>query len=131
MHLTRRDRIATTFVIIAVAAAALLPLGVGDHGETTVRVLGLIVLGLGFAASASAVVPGFLDLVHGSRPYLVVSSALGLGALVAGIAALIDGSGLMLGLLVLATVTLWAISTARHAGIRTKHPTLGGSAPAR
>jgi hypothetical protein len=131
MHLTRRDLIATAFVVVAVAAAALLPLGVGGHSETTVRVLTAIVLALGFAASASAVVPGFPELMHGSKPYLVVSSLLGLGALAAGIAALVDGRGAMLGLLVLATALLWGISTARHAGYWAGRSTLGGPAPAR
>ena len=61
-----------------------------------VRVTGLVILALGFVASASAVVPGFERLVHGSRLYLAVTSVLGLGALVAGL------------------VTLWSSSTAAH-----------------
>lgn len=132
MQLTRRDRVATTFVAIAVLATALWALGVWSDDETTVRVITGVVLALGFAASASAVVPGFAELLHGSRVYLAVTSVLGLVALGAGIAALVSGSGPMLGLLVLATLVLWAVSTVRHvntAGGTGTHR-LGGTAAA-
>jgi hypothetical protein len=66
-------------------------------------------------ASASAVVPGFDGLLHGSKLYLAGTSLLGLGALAAGITALVSAREVMLGLLVTATVALWAISTVRHA----------------
>ncbi len=114
MHLTRRDWFATTFVVVAVVAAALWWAGVGSEGEAAVRVVTAVVLALGFAASASAVVPGFEGLVHGSKLYLVGTSVLGLVALVAGILALVSGHGPMLGALVAATLVLWAISTIRH-----------------
>ena len=90
-------------------------IGIGPDGVGAVRVVTGIVLALGFAASVSAVVPGFIELIHGSRIYLVSTSLIGLGALVAGIAALISGRALMLGLLVGATLVMWAVSTARHA----------------
>lgn len=114
-HLTWRDRLAT----LVVAAAALLYLVwfVADDGasESEVRWITAIVLALGFVASASAVVPGFEGLIHGSRLYLAVSSLLGLGAFVAGIAALVTGDEVWLVLLVGLTVVLWAMSTMRHA----------------
>ncbi|HEX5949881.1 MAG TPA: hypothetical protein VFZ96_02670 [Actinomycetota bacterium] len=114
-HLTWRDRLAT----IVVAAAALLYLVwyMADDGpsETEVRWITAIVLALGFVASISAVVPGFEGLMRGSRAYLTVSSLLGLGAFVAGIAALVTGREVWLALLVVATVVLWAMSTMRHA----------------
>ncbi len=115
MQLTWRDRLAT----FVVAAAALLYLAwfSFDDGasETEVRWITAIVLALGFVASASAVVPGFDGLIHGSRLYLAVSSLLGLGAFVAGIAALVTGDEVWLVLLVVLTVVLWAMSTMRHA----------------
>jgi hypothetical protein len=37
---------------------------------SSARVTGAAVLALGFAASASAVVPGFAQLLHGSKTYL-------------------------------------------------------------
>jgi hypothetical protein len=83
--------------------------------ETDVRAIAAVVLALGFVASASAVVPGFDGLIHGSRSYLAVSSLLGLVAFVAGIAALATGDGSWLPVLVATTVVLWAISTMRHA----------------
>lgn len=113
MHLTRKDRFATVFVTTAAVVTALWAAGVAQ-GITGVRVVTGIVLALGFAASASAVVPGFEGLLHGSKAYLAGMSLLGLGALVAGIVALVSGRELMLGLLVAATVVLWAMSTVRH-----------------
>ena len=116
MKLTGRDRMATICVVVGALVAAVWLAGMGPEGITGVRVVtGMIVLALGFAASASAVVPGFLELLHGSKAYLAGTSLLGLGALAAGIAALVTGRELMLGLLVGATLVLWALSTARHA----------------
>lgn len=115
MRLTWRDRLAT-FVVAAAALLYLVWFSFDDGAsETDVRWITAIVLALGFVASASAVVPGFEGLIHGSRLYLAVSSLLGLGAFVAGIAALVTGDEVWLVLLVLATVVLWAMSTMRHA----------------
>jgi hypothetical protein len=105
---------ATFFVAVGALVYALWLAGVGSEGATGVRVAAGIVLALGFGASASAVVPGFNALLRGSKLYLVVTSLLGLGALVAGISALVSGREVVLGLLVATTVVLWAISTLRH-----------------
>jgi hypothetical protein len=106
---------------ILVAAAALLYLvwvtGNGSDSETDVRVVTGIVLALGFVASASAVVPGFDALLHGSKLYMVVASLLGLGALAAGIAALVTGREAWLGALVGTTIVLWVASTLRHVSV--------------
>jgi hypothetical protein len=51
------------------------------------------VLALGFAASASAVVPTFSQLLHGSKTYLSITSLIGLAALAAGVQMLITASG--------------------------------------
>jgi hypothetical protein len=114
MQMDRKDRLATTFVGVAVLATVIWAVA-GAEEETAVRIVTAIVLALGFAASASAVVPGFAELLHGPKLYLAVTSLVGLGALAAGIAALVTGSALMLGLLVLATLVLWGMSTAHHA----------------
>lgn len=63
----------------------------------------------------SAVVPGFAGLLRGSRGHLAVSSAFGVLALAAGLYALIAGEAAALTVLVLATVAMWAMATARHA----------------
>lgn len=115
MHLARRDRIATFLVAAAALVYLIWFVGDGSLDETDVRVVTGIVLALGFVASASAVVPGFDALLHGSKVYLVVSSLFGLGAFAAGITALVTGDEGALIVLVILTVVLWAISTVRHA----------------
>jgi hypothetical protein len=114
MHLTSRDRFATVFVAAIALVYVLWLAGVESQGATEVRVVTGIVLALGFGASASAVVPGFDGLLHASKLYLAGTSLLGLGAFVAGIAALVTGREVMLGVLVATTVVLWTISTVRH-----------------
>lgn len=113
VHLTSRDWVATFFVVVAACVYAVWA-AAGSHGETEVRVVTGIVLAFGFAASASAVVPGFEALWHGSKLYLVGTSLLGLGALAAGVTALVTGGESALGVLVAVSVLLWAISTIRH-----------------
>ncbi len=109
-----QDRLATVFVTAGALVYVLWLLGVGSQGASGVRVVAGIILGLGFGASASAVVPGFDRLIHGSKSYLAITSLLGLAALVAAIAALVTGNEAMLGVLVATTVVLWAVSTIRH-----------------
>lgn len=117
MRLTRRDAAATVFVGAAAALYGLWLAGVEVAGLSEVRVVTGIVLGLGFAASASAVVPTFETLWHGSKAYLALTSLIGLGALAAGVAALVTEREEMLTALVLATLALWIISTIRHAAL--------------
>jgi hypothetical protein len=74
----------------------------------------LIVLGLGFAASVSAVVPGFDQLLHGSRLYLAVTSLIGLVAFVGGVVMLVIASEVALGVVMGATVVLWTMATIHH-----------------
>lgn len=114
MRLPMRDAIATLFVAVGLLIAATWALGLEMPGFTSVTAVAAAVLLLGIAASASAVVPGFADLLHGSRMYLAVSSGLGAVALVAGLVALSGGEPLALAALVLATAALWAMATARH-----------------
>ena len=106
----RRDLIATVLVGVATLVYVLWLANVGPG----VRPVAAIVLALGFAASAAAVVPAFTDLLHSSKIYLAVTSTLGLLALVAGVIALATGSTAMLATLVITTLALWALATIRH-----------------
>jgi hypothetical protein len=110
-----RDALATVFVAIALGVYAAWALGVQLPGFATVGAVAFAVLGLGIVASASAVVPGFTELLRGSRGYLAVSSAFGFVALAAGLYALVAGEAAALTVLVLATLAMWAMATARHA----------------
>lgn len=114
MRFPKRDVVATGAVALAVVlyllwlADAALP-GMGD-----IRVTGLVVLVLGFVASAVAVVPGFDELMHGDKVYLAVTSLIGLTALAAGVVMLWLESSTALALLMVALVVLWAIATTHH-----------------
>jgi hypothetical protein len=83
-------------------------------GLSGTRATGLVVLGLGFAASASAVVPGFDELIHGGKTYLAVTSLIGLIAFGAGLQVLLGASELALGVLMGAMGVLWLIATIHH-----------------
>lgn len=119
MRVSRRDIVATTFVL---AGALVYGLWLANHplpGMSSARVVALIVLGTGVAASASAVVPSFMGLMHGSKIYLVVTSLIGALAAVAGVVAVFRQTDVMLGLLAAATAVLWIIATVRHVMITT------------
>ena len=58
MHLTLKDWIASALVGAGALAWALWSLGLGPQGAAGARGVTGMILGLGFAASASAVVPG-------------------------------------------------------------------------
>ena len=75
---------------------------------------GAAVLALGFAASASAVVPGFGQLLHGSKTYLAITSLIGLAAFAAGMQMLITASGVGLTVVMAAMAVLWLIATIHH-----------------
>lgn len=115
MRIPWRDAVATLFVAIALAVYSAWALGMQLPQFMTVGAVAAIVLALGVLASASAVVPGFAELLRGSRLYLAMTSALGLLALAAGLFALVAGDAAALAALVLATVAMWAMATARHA----------------
>lgn len=114
MSLPRRDAVATVLVAVASVLYVLWVVGATPPGLGAVRATGSVILALGFAASASAVVPGFEQLLHGSKLYLAVTSAIGLVAFAAGVQVLVSASGSALGLLVAAMVVLWVIATAHH-----------------
>ncbi len=120
-----RDLLATVLVggslVVYVAWAS----GVGLLGLTDVRSVTAVVLVLGIAASMVAVVPGFEELLHGSRPYLTGASAAGLVALGAGLWAFIGEEATALAALMAATIAMWAMSTLRHVGVHRPAPRLG------
>ena len=112
MSIPWRDRIATLLV-----AAATLIYGLwltGPLGGLTPGSVALLVLALGFIASASAVVPGFAALIAGSRPYLAMASLGGLVALTCGVLTVAQATEQTLAILVIATIGLWAAATVRH-----------------
>jgi hypothetical protein len=81
MRIPKRDIIATGLVGAAAVLYVLWAIGSAPPGMSGTRATGIIILALGFAASASAVVPSFDQLLHGSKAYLAVTSVIGLVAL--------------------------------------------------
>ena len=114
MRLAKRDIIATCAVAAAVVVYLLWLADATLPGMSGMRVTGLVILVLGFIASATAVVPSFDQLIHGNRAYLAVTSLLGLTALAAGIVMLWSASSAALAVLMAALVVLWVISTIHH-----------------
>ena len=115
MRLTWRDGLATVFVGVAALMYSLWLAGISVLGLGA-RGLGGVVLGLGVAASVTAVVYGVgAGLLQASKVYLGISSLIGLVALVAGVITLVSASEPMLDVLVVATVLLWVMATVRHA----------------
>ena len=110
MHFPRRDLLATGLVAVAGFIYVLWTLDVVSN----VRVAGIVMLVCGFAASASAVVPGFDDLLRGNKAYLVLTSLIGLLAVFGGAAILFAASGTGLTLVMAAMAVLWAIATVHH-----------------
>ena len=79
MRLPKQDIVATVLVAAAGLLYLLWAVGSAPLGLGSTRATGLVVLGLGFAASASAVVPNFDQLIHGNKAYLAVTSLIGRG----------------------------------------------------
>ncbi len=117
MPLPWRDSIATLLVAVGVVVYGAWAVGLAIPGLTSVEAIAVGILVLGVAASVSAVVPGFGELLHGSRTYFAGTSIRGAIALVGGIYAIATGDSTALAILALATVILWALSTARHVGV--------------
>jgi len=114
MRIPMRDRIATIMVALAVVLYALWATDFALPGMHSVRVTGLVVLVLGFVASASAVVPGFEELLHGSRLYLAGTSLVGSVACASGVVMLVSASEVALGVVMAAMSVLWTIATIHH-----------------
>lgn len=121
MRVPRRDLAATGVVALAVVLYVLWIADVSLPGLNAVRAIGAVLLGLGFAASVVAVVPGFDELLHGNKAYLGVTSALGLLAFAGGLLMLITASSIGLALMMSAMVVLWAVATTHHVRSRRGH----------
>ena len=114
MHLPRRDIIATGLVAVAGLLYLLWAIDSALPGISGTRATGAAILALGFAASASAVVPGFGQLLHGNKTYLLITSLIGLAAFAAGVQMLITASSAGLTVVMAAMAVLWLIATIHH-----------------
>jgi hypothetical protein len=114
MSLPKRDILATILVATAAVLYWLWAAEAAPPGLESVRATGLVILALGFAASASAVVPGFEQLLHGNRLYLAVTSSIGVVALASGVQMLFTSSEVGLAVLMGAMGVLWVIATIHH-----------------
>jgi len=114
MTLQKRDLVATGLVAAAGVIYLLWLLDSVPTAMSGVRVTGAVILALGFAASATAVVPTFGELLHGNKVYLAVTSLLGLVALIAGVVMLVGSSQTALAVVMVAMVTMWLIATIHH-----------------
>jgi hypothetical protein len=114
MRFPKADIIATVLVAAAGLLYLLWAIDSALPGMSSTRATGVAVLVLGFAASASAVVPGFDQLLHGNRAYLAITSLIGLAAAAAGVQMLITASGAGLTVVMAAMAVLWLIATVHH-----------------
>ena len=114
MKLQKRDLVATGLVATAGVIYLLWLLDSVPTAMSDVRTTGAVILALGFAASATAVVPTFDQLLRGNRVYLAVTSLLGLVALIAGLVMLVEASESALAVVMVAMVAMWLIATIHH-----------------
>lgn len=112
MSIPWRDRIAT--LLVATATLIYVLWLTGRIGGLSANSVAVVVLALGFIASASAVVPAFAELLAGSRLYLALASLGGVIALACGVLTVTQATGDTLAILVIATLGLWAAATVRH-----------------
>jgi predicted branched-subunit amino acid permease len=114
MNLQKRDLVATGFVAVAGVIYLLWLLDSLPTAISGVRAAGAVILALGFAASATAVVPTVDQLLHGNKVYLAVTSTLGVVALVAGVVMLVNSSDVALAVVMAAMIAMWLIATIHH-----------------
>ena len=125
MKVPKRDILATALVAVAGVLYGLWATG----SWSNVRATGAVVLALGFVASASAVVPGFEQLLRGNKAYLAVTCVIGLVAFVAGVQMLIAASGTGLTVMMIAMGVLWAIATIHHTLLARRMPLAESTMP--
>lgn len=121
MRLPKQDIVATGLVLVSGLVYLLWAVDSGFPGTSNTRACGIVVLALGFAASASAVVPGFDALLHGNKAYLAITSTIGLVAFAGGVAMLATASGAGFSVLMGAMGVLWIAATSHHI-ILARHP---------
>ena len=114
MRFPGRDIIATGLVAVAGLVYVLWASGSPLAGLSGTRASGVVILVLGFAASASAVVPGFDQLLHGNKIYLAVTAFLGVVALFGGVTMRVAASDTGLGVLMGTMLVLWLVATVHH-----------------
>ena len=114
MNLPKKDVIATSLVALAGVLYLLWVTGSAPPGMNEMRATGIVILALGFAASATAVVPSFGQLLHGNKIYMTVTSLIGLIAFVGGVLMLVAESDAGLAVVMAAMVVLWLIATIHH-----------------
>ena len=114
MNLPKNDAVATGLVAVACVLYLLWVTGSSPPGMSGMRATGLVILALGFAASASAVVPNFAQLLHGNKIYMTVTSLIGLVAAIAGVLMLVAESDAGLAVVMAAMVAMWLIATIHH-----------------
>lgn len=133
MRLSVRDWIATILVGIGVVIYLAWLAGYEIPALTGPVGVAIALLVVGVAASMSAVVPGFAELLRGSKAYLVSASVLGAVALVAGVWTILGAEPYAgLAVLTVTTVLLWAMSTIRHVSVEgPRHHVRGPLASAR
>jgi hypothetical protein len=122
MRIPRTDLIATCLVAAAVVLYVLWLVDAALPGMSSTRTTGLVILGLGFAASATAVVPGFDQLLHGNKAYLAAVSLLGLVAFVAGVVMLWSAGSTALTVLMAMMAVLWIVATTHHTRLARTEP---------
>ncbi len=114
MRLAKTDIVATGLVAVAGLLYLLWAIDSTLPGMSSTRVTGAVILALGFAASASAVVPTFGQLLHGNRTYLAITSLIGLAAAAAGVQLRATAGGAGLTIVMAAMAVLWLIATIHH-----------------
>jgi di/tripeptidase len=124
MNLSRKDIIATGLVAVAGVLYLLWATGSSPPVLDATRATGVVILALGFAASATAVVPGFGQLLHGNKTYMTLTSLIGLVATTGGVMMLVAESEAGLAVVMAAMIVLWMIATIHHGLLaRTTPPT--------
>jgi hypothetical protein len=118
MRLSWKDGLATVLVAVAVVAFAVWSAGASIAGISG-RGLVVAIFLLGIAGCYTA--QSHFETVYGAngttRPpvaYVVLVSAVGALATVAGVVALIVGGGLAVTTLLLAMIAMWILATVRH-----------------
>lgn len=128
MKLTWKDAVATVAMaaIVAVYVAFLREAGwplIASARGTTAAIMIFGAVG-GCAMGTAGDLYGRVQTTA-ARTFVVVASTLGVGALVAGVTALVTASELALAVLFAATAALWLMATLRHA-FTPRTPPAGG-----
>jgi hypothetical protein len=115
MRLTWKDAVSTVFMaaIVVIYVAYLNSTTAWLISSTRGTVGAVLVLGMVGGCAMSAAVGQREDMR--ASAYRSFASVLGATALVAGVIAMITASSVALGILVVTTLALWLVATARHA----------------